>query len=138
MRSLLSSGFCDWNRPSKTPTNGAPEYHHHVDESQFPHRGDICYDAQREEVHGCAEIKHAASAGEHHKYELVFIIFVKLVVLVLVFFVEFAAACSSYTGSSLTAASARAATSGRADDRSPACRGDTFNVNTTVPSPRQL
>lgn len=98
-------------------------------------------------MYGCAEIcQHPGqpSAGEHHKYELVFIVFVKLVVLFLVFFVEFAAACSSYN-TGLTAASARAATSGRADDDrctgrrgSSACGGDTLNVNTTVPSSRQL
>lgn len=66
-------------------------------------------------MHGCAEIcQHPGqpSAGEHNKYELVLIVFVKLVVLVLVFFVKSAAACSSYTSSSITAASARAATSG--------------------------
>lgn len=98
-------------------------------------------------MYSCAEIQHPGqpSAGEHHKYELVFIVFVKLVVLVLVFFVEFAAACSSYTSSSLTAASACAATSGRADDdrcpghrRAASCRGDTLNVNTTVSPSRQL
>lgn len=93
-------------------------------------------------MYGCAEICQQ-HPGEHHKYELVFIVFVKLVVFILVFF-EFAAACSSYT-TGLAAASARAATSGRADDdrcpgrrRAPACRGDTLNVNTTVPSSRQL
>lgn len=98
-------------------------------------------------MYGCAEICHSGqpSAGEHHKYELVFIVFVKLVFLIFVFFVEFAAACSSYTSSGrLTAASARAATSGRAHDRCPgrcrssACRGDTLDFNTTVPSSRQL
>lgn len=84
-------------------------------------------------------------SGEHNKYELVFIIvFVKLVIFILVFFVELAAGRSSYT-TGLTAASACAATSGRADDdrcpgrrRAASCRGATLNVNITVPSSRQL
>lgn len=83
-------------------------------------------------------------SGEHNKYELVFIlVFVKLI-FIFVFFVELAAACSSYN-TGLTAASACAATSGRADDdrcpgrrRAASCRGDTLNVNTTVSSSRQL
>lgn len=93
-------------------------------------------------MYRCAQIYQPP--GEHNKYELVFIlVFVKLVIFI-IFFVELAAACSSYTAG-LTAASAFAATSGRADhDRCPgrrraaSCRGDTLNVNTTVPSSRQL
>lgn len=92
-------------------------------------------------MYRCAQIYQ--HSGEHNKYELVFIVFVKLI-FIFVFFVKLAAACSSYN-TGLTAASACAATSGRADDdrcpghrRAASCRGDTLNVNTTVSSSRQL
>lgn len=95
-------------------------------------------------MYSCAEIcQHSGqpSAGEHNKYEHVYlIVFVKLVVLVVD---EYAVACCCYS-SSLTAASARAATSGGADDHRPGrcrattCRGDSLNVNTAVSSSSHL